>query len=117
MRCNNQHLNVRIYKAIKDVVWETWNPVATTTERKLHTISLGRAANVTHRNVKNCQIPPTQTDLTSLVIGYVLKVFNPSSLTKEIAHFSNAFACRRTSSAETRVENPLSISAALYAAS
>ena len=67
------------------------------------------AANFLHRRIKGYKITRPKPDLASLVIGHMLKVFNSRGVIEEVTHWagcSRAFASRRTSSAEMRLESP-----------
>lgn len=117
MRGNDQNFNVRTHLPIEDVVGETWYTVATNTGRKFNAVSIRHFTDLAHCCIEGRQITCAESNLASLVVGHMLKVFNSRCVIEEVTHLSKASAWRRTSSDGMRLESPWSISAARCAAS
>ena len=117
MRGDDQNLNVRLHQPVQYVVREPRHAVAPNARRKLNAIPIRRVADLVHRSIEGRQTPCAESCLASLVVGDVFQMFDSRRLVEEVAHFSKALACWRTSSAGIRWDSPLSISAARCAAS
>ena len=87
---DDKNLNVHARLPIEDVVWESRHSIAPNLGRKLDTIALRGLTNLDHCGIKRGEITPTESRLTSLVVGNVLKVFNSRRLSEEITHLSRA---------------------------
>lgn len=106
MRGNHQNFNVRVHNPIEDVVRKSWHAVPTNGRRELDSITIRSFADGPHCSIESQQVSCAESNLAGLVVGHMLKVLNARGFVKEVAHFSKAFACRRTSSAEMRLDNP-----------
>ena len=106
MRGNDQHFNVGINHPIEDVVWKAWHGVLANGGWEFDTIPIRGFANFPHRIIKGGKVASAKSYLARLVIGHMLKVLNASGFVKKVTHLSSAFACCRTSSAETRLDKP-----------
>jgi hypothetical protein len=87
---NDKNLNICARLPIEDVVRKTRNPIAPDIGRKLDAIAMWTLADLGHCGVKGCEITRTESFLASLVIGYMLKVFNACRFIEELAHLSRA---------------------------
>jgi zinc protease len=56
--------------------------------------------------IESQQVSCAESNLAGLLVRHMLKVLNARGFVKEVAHLSKAFACRRTSSAGIRLDNP-----------
>ena len=106
MRGNDQHFNVRTHMTIEDVVGKTWYTVAANIGREFNAISIGGFTDFPHCCIEGHEITCTESNLATLVVGHMLKVFNSRGFIEEVTHLSKAFAWRRTSSAGIRLDNP-----------
>lgn len=86
MRGNDQHFNVGINHPIEDVVWKAWHGVLANGGWEFDAIPIRGFANFPHRIIKGGKVA--------------------SGFVKKVTHLSSAFACCRTSSAETRLDKP-----------
>ena len=106
MRGNDQHFNVGINNPIEDVVRKAWHWVLANCGRELDAIATGRFAHIPHRFLESQQIASAESSLAGLVVRDMLKMLNARGFVKKVTHFNKAFACRRTSSAEMRLDKP-----------
>ena len=106
MRRNNKNLHIGASLAIEDVVGKAQYSIKPNARGKLDTIPLRVFTDLDHRRLKGSKVAGAESRSLLLVVGDVLKVFNPCCLTEEVAHLSKAWAWRRTSSAGTRCANP-----------
>ena len=77
MRRDYKNLNVRARLAIEDVVRKSRHSKTPNTWRMLHTVPLRVFTNLDHRRVEGSEIPCPKAGPLLLVVGDVLKVFNP----------------------------------------
>lgn len=117
MRRDHKHLDIRTNFAIQDTEGKTWHSTSTNRRGKFDTKPIRMLTYLSHSGFERCKVPRTQTRSLFLIVGNVFKMLNACRIAKEIAHRSKACASRRTSSAEMRLERPLSISSARRAAS
>ena len=92
MRRDYKNLNVRARLAIKDVVRKSRRSKAPNTGSMLHAVPLGVFTHLDHRCVEGSEIPCPEPGPLLLVVGNVLKVFNPRRVTEEVTHLSKAWA-------------------------
>ena len=106
MRGNNQNFNIRIHNPIEDVVRETGYAVLTNRRRELDSKTIWAFTYRTHCLIESQQVSFAKPNLTGLPVRHMFKVLNACGFVKEVTHLSKAFACRRTSSAGMRLDNP-----------
>ena len=89
---NNKNLNIVASLAVEDVVGKAQYSIKPNAGGKLHPIPLRVLTDLDHCHLEGSKIAGAESMSLFLVIGYVLKVFNPRCLTEEVAHFSKAWA-------------------------
>lgn len=88
VRRDHKNLNVRVQLAVENVVREARHSIAPNTRRKFNAISVRVFANLDHGRFKGSKIACAKARPLLLVVGDVLKVFNPRRLTEKVAHLS-----------------------------
>jgi hypothetical protein len=92
VRGDNQNFNVRTHLAIENIEREAGYAVTADSGWKFDAISIRGFADFRHCCIKGSQITCAESCLASLVIRYVLKVFNTRGIIEKEAHRSKALA-------------------------
>lgn len=83
MRRDHKNLNVRVQLAVENVVREARHSIAPNTRRNFNAIPLRVFANLDHGRLEGSKVARAKARPLLLVVGDVLKVFNPAASLKK----------------------------------
>ncbi len=76
--------------AVEDVERKSWDPITPNARRQFDWETFWICAHLDHCCVKGSKVALAESTKLRLIVGHVLKVFNPCSLGEKITHFNRA---------------------------